>query len=76
MTVLGGLGYYAIDDGSEALYSFALFTGTSTFIGLITGTAPDVQISGLAAAAVPAPATGALLGLGLLAGALARRRRD
>lgn len=76
MAVLDGIGYYATASGGvDELHSFDLFSGTSTFIGAITGMG---DVAGLAAVSsvAPVPGTAALLALGLVAGALGRRRQD
>jgi hypothetical protein len=71
MTVLNGIGYYNTSGpvgsppGSNTLYSFDLFTGTSTPIGNFNGVITGLGISGLAAS-VPEPASLTLLGIGIV----------
>jgi hypothetical protein len=63
--------------GSNSLYSFDLFTGANNYIGSFSNFQNMVAggISGLAADPAPEPATLGLLGLGLVAVAIKRRKK-
>jgi PEP-CTERM motif len=88
MTVSGGTGYFdtagpaATNPGSNSLYSFDLFTGSSSLIGSFSPTISDEGISGIAAApaqtgSVPEPASLFLVTISVvgMAGYASRRRR-
>jgi hypothetical protein len=72
MTADGSTGFFSTsgpggsNPGSDSLYSFNLFTGSSALIGTFPGAIQGNGISGLAAtpAVAPQPATGILVALG------------
>jgi hypothetical protein len=77
MTILDGTGYFvtagpnAAHAGSNALYSFDLFTGQQSFIGSFDGIVTGTGFAGVSI--IPEPATLTLLVIGAFAGAFRRR---
>lgn len=82
LTLDGSVGYYTTSGplgqsaGSNLLYRFDPFTGSSELVGSLAPAVAGIGLSGLAAMPVPEPAGAVLWAAGLGVGWLAMRRRQ